>query len=126
MIKKSLLKPMCTLSPVLLEIHSEIASDYHSSSVWHEASRVHVSHQCINKGHSCLTLSPPFDNIIHILPVVVRPVIYSILREVLVSVSHEPESIEVSPEEFINIHLGRFICAMLLFKLPCLVIDIPD
>ena len=93
---------MSPLPPVLLQVHSEIAGDYHSSSVRHKTSEVHFSHERIDQRHSGPTCAPSLDDIFVGFPAVELSIINAILREYLVPISHAPVSVEVPPKQIVN------------------------
>lgn len=98
MIDQLLLEMISSLEPVLAKIHGEVASYDHSSTVWHESCRIHVSHKGIDQRHTSASLSPSLDNLLVILPSIVSAIIDSIRVKDLVSMAEAPIPIEVSPE----------------------------
>ena len=119
------LKVVGAITPVLLQIHSQVARYHHTTSVWHEPCRIQIPHERIYERHASATFSPSL-NCLHVcLPIVVLSVIDPIGTEYLHSISHAPEPIVVSPEEFIYEYLCWIIPSMLFFKGLCFMIGIP-
>jgi hypothetical protein len=124
MINQLLLKMICPLQPVLPEIHGKIAGDDHPSPIRHKPSSIHVPNQCINQGHPSPSLPPPLYHLGLRLPLVVRPVIYSIGAEDLGAVLHAPEAVEISPEQLIDEDLRRVVPPMFVLKRLHLVVHV--
>lgn len=98
MIDQLLLEMISSLEPVLAKIHGEVASYDHSSTIRHESSCIHVSHESINQRHASTSLSPSLNNLLVILPSIVSAIVDSIRVKDLVSMAEAPIPIEVSPE----------------------------
>ena len=99
MINQLLLKVMSSESPVLSQVHRQVARHELPGSVGHEASDVHFSHSGVDNRHACLAIFPSLDELHVGLPAVGTSIINTVGIEALVAVSHKPEFVEIAPEK---------------------------
>lgn len=116
---------MCSITPILLQIHRQVAGHNHAPSVWHEASLIHLSHQGVYKGHSCLPISPSLEGVLVSLPVVVSSVVNAIGAKALVAIPHKPVAVEVAPKQLVDEDSGGLVGAMLFDVVSGIVEDLP-
>ena len=115
---------ICPLQPILFQVHSQIASDYHPPAVGHKPSRIHVPYKRVNEGHARAALPPSLNSFLIIFPVIVRAIVYAVGVEDFVSIAQTPVAIEVSPEKLIHVNLSGLILSSLFLKLFDLEVDI--
>lgn len=99
MVNQFLLKVVSAISPVLLEVHRQVACDELPGSIRHEACDVHFPHGSVDDGHASLAIFPSLDELLVGLPVVRASIINAISAEALVAMSYKPEFVEIAPEE---------------------------
>ena len=102
MVNEHLLKVVGAKPPILLQVHRKVACYDHTSSIRHESSFVHLSHESIDNWHSRLTLSPPINDSHICLPVVISAIVDTIAVKDLLAVFHTPVSLIIAPKEFID------------------------
>jgi len=126
MIDQFLLKVMSSISPVLFQVHRQVARDELPRSVGHEACDVHFSHGGVDDGHASLAVFPSLDELLVGLPVVKSSIINTVSAEALVAVPHEPEFIEITPEELRDEVGGVRAVAIFGDVVLCIVVHFPD
>jgi len=99
MINQFLFKVMGSISPVLFQVHRQVARDELPSSVGHEACDVHFSHGGVDDGHASLAVFPSLNELFIGLPAVESSIINTVRAEALVAISHKPEFVEIAPEK---------------------------
>ena len=126
MINQFLLKVMSSKSPVLFEVHRQVARHELPRSVGHEACDVHFSHSGVNNRHAGLAVLPSLDELHVGLPAVESSIINTVSAEALVAVPHKPEFVEIAPEK-----LRDEVCAVRALAvfgdvLLCVMVHLPD
>ena len=102
MIDQSLLKPVSSISPILFQIHREVACNYSSSLLRHITSLVHLSDEGIYEWHTSQSSLPALYSLIIGLPIVVFAIIDSVSSEHFVLIPHAPVSVEISHQKIID------------------------
>lgn len=126
MVDQFLLEVVGTFSPILLQIHGQVACYHHPSSIRHEPCIVHLPHESIHKRHASITIPPSLNLLWICLPRIVSSVVDAILTEDFVAMVETPIPLEVSPEKFIHIHSCWLISLLLLLELLSLPVDFSD
>ena len=99
MINKHHFKPVRSVSPVLLQIKSQVGGNNLATPIRHPASFFEFPHAGINQGHSSLTISPPLDYVGVNAPIVNSFAIHTILVEKLGTVVVGEKYEKVTPEK---------------------------
>ena len=117
MIYKFFFKVVCSISPVLPQVHCKVAGHNHATTIGHKTSLIKFTHQSINKWHTCNTVTPSFNNSHVSLPLVILSVVNSVCAKHFVAVMHAPVAIKISPKQFINKNFCAFIGSVAFFEI---------
>ena len=113
MVDEHLLKVVGAEPPILLQVHGQVACYDHSSSIRHETSFVHLSHESVDYWHSCHAPSPSiYDGHIS-LPVVVSAIVDAIAVKDFLAILHTPISLVIAPKELIDKDFQGLVLTML-------------
>ena len=117
MINQLFFEMVSSVAPIHSQILSEEARSDHSTPIWHKPCRVHMSLQSVNYWYTCSSVSPSLNPRFVGFPLVVFAIIDSISAEYLISVMHAPPSVEVTPEELVQIGCRWLVWSIFLLKI---------
>ena len=122
-----LFKVVCSISPVLLQVESQVRSDDLTTTIAHEACRIELSHEGIDDWHACASSFPPMNQFCVFSPVreaIIADWTNALELKHLCLMSLTVEAEEVTPAQFKVEMRCRFVCNNLPFILLELFVDL--
>lgn len=117
MIDEPLLKVLCTVPPVLLQVKSEIAGYDLPASVRHETRMIHLSHESIDQGHTSGSSLPALDDVL------VDPPFWYIFVQGTIFIEHAiPMSVAVPVAEVPPVKLSDEVLRALILSVPLFIL----